>query len=142
MKVDELTLAVVGIRHRNADGSSRVAELLLCARGEPVYLVPEPHNPHDACAVAVVSARRIQIGYLSAARAAWISRRLRAGELAEALFQDQHETVAAIRVRFGGGAPTLPRRRPLPAPVLRELPIRQAPVRDWYPDPPAPDWGA
>ena len=142
MAVDEFSVAVVGIRYANADGSSRAAEIEGCARGERVELVPEPENPHDAYAVAVRSCRGAQIGYLTAGRAAWVSRRLRAGEPVEALFQELHETMAIVRIRFGGGAPELPARAPLPAPRVQQLRQYQGPPRDWYPDPEPPQWGA
>ncbi|WP_145118935.1 HIRAN domain-containing protein [Sphingomonas panaciterrae] len=34
----------------------------MCEPGEPVHLVPKPTNEHDPAAVAVFSARGIQIG--------------------------------------------------------------------------------
>lgn len=142
MAVDEFSVAVVGIRYRNADGSSRAAEIERCTRGERVELVAEPENPHDACAVLVRSARGGQIGYLTASRAAWISRRIRAGEPVEALFQELHETMAIVRIRFGGGAPELPARAALPTPRVQELRQYLGPPRDWYPDPEPPQWGA
>ena len=142
MATDEFSVAVVGIRYTNADGSSRAAEIELCTRGERLQLVAEPENPHDACAVAVRSARGGQIGYLAASRAAWISRRIRAGEPVAALFQELRETCAIVRVRFGGGAPALPVRSPLPAPRIQELRHYQGPPRDWYPDPEPAPWGA
>lgn len=142
MGVDEFSVALVGIRYRNADGSSRVAELERCARGERIDLAAEPENPHDVCAVAVRSCRGAQIGYLAADRAAWVSRRIRAGEPVVALFQELRETVAIVRIRFGGGEPELPPRLPLPAPRLREFQERLGPPRDFYPDSDPTEWGA
>ncbi|MBV1692466.1 HIRAN domain-containing protein [Novosphingobium sp. G106] len=52
-------------------------------------LLPEPKNKHDASAVAVVSARGIQIGYLSAERCGWIGAKLRYGEDLRAVFQSR-----------------------------------------------------
>ena len=63
----ELSLAVVGISHPNANGSNRRFEAMLCVPGESVELRPEPKNKHDSNAVAVFSARGVQIGYLTAA---------------------------------------------------------------------------
>ncbi|MBB4837310.1 hypothetical protein HNP52_000361 [Sphingomonas kyeonggiensis] len=127
----ELSLAVVGIGYANADGSNRRFECQLCVPGEPVELRPEPKNKHDEYAVAVFSSRGVQLGYLTAERAPWIGGKLRSGEPAEAVFQELMPTAAAIRVRFGGGAPTLPQRA-----------SAGDPEPDFYPDEPAPDWGA
>lgn len=133
--MDEMTLAVVGIDFPNEDKarSNRRFELLACARGEPVSLRPEPRNRHDPHAIAVFSARDVQVGYLSAERAPLIGMRIRRGEEVRAVFQGIKGAVAYIRVRFGGGAPTLP-------PVV-DAPAE--PVEDgFYPDPDGPDWGA
>lgn len=67
-RIPALSLAVVGAQYPNRDGSDRRFEILLCTPGEPVELVPEPRNRHDENAVAVRSARGVQIGYLTAER--------------------------------------------------------------------------
>ena len=137
--MNELTLVVVGIDFPNRDkaGTNRRSELLMTMPGEPVELRPEPRNRHDEHAVGVWSARGIQIGYLSAERAPWIGRRLRAGEEAVAVFQGLSGSTAAIRVRFGGGAPTLP------STSGRALPGTRADQDDCFvSDPDGPDWGA
>ncbi|MDF2496082.1 HIRAN domain-containing protein [Sphingomonas sp.] len=126
----EFSLAVVGINYLNADQSNRRFELAMCVPGEPVHLVPEPTNKHDPAAVAVFSARGMQIGYLSSERCLWIGARIRAGEEHEAVFQDFGQHTATIRVRFGGGSPTLP--APLPrvmGPVEEEW-LNQDPAGD------------
>lgn len=128
----ELSLAVVGLEYPNADGSDRRFEAELCPPGERVDLVPEPKNPVDPRAVAVISARGVQIGYLTAARCGWIGGRIAAGEDFQALFQELRGSVAVIRVRFGGGAPALP---------TRDRPMRDAEV-EFYADPDGPEWGA
>lgn len=104
----ELSLAVVGLAFPNDDASrsNRRFEAALCAPGDPVTLVAEPHNPHDCFAIAVFSERGIQLGYVTAERAPWISSLLTSG--CEAVFQSIDEHTAIIRARFGGGAPTLP----------------------------------
>lgn len=132
----ELSLAVVGIGYANNDetGSSRIFEMRLCQPGEPVELRLEPKNPHDANAVAVFTARGIQLGYLTAERAPWIGGKIKAGEPFVAVFQSSASTAAIIRVRFGGGDPTLPP----PRPVGRRLESSE----DFYPDPDGPEWGA
>jgi hypothetical protein len=143
MAIEELSLAVVGIGYPNADGSSRLEELKLCKREEPVDLRLEPENPHDSRAVAVFSARGVQIGYLPVDRAGWIFRRIEEGEPAFAVFQEHMETAAVIRLRFGGEDPSLPRRRPGPPVTPNPRPRRPiSPVSEWYPDPEGPEWGA
>jgi hypothetical protein len=84
--VDERSLAVVGIGFANADRGNLMFELLLCIRGEPVELRPEPKNKHDRRAIAVFSKRGIPIGYITAERAPLIGQRLRAGDECVALF--------------------------------------------------------
>lgn len=125
----ELSLAVVGLDYDNADGSSRRFEMALCVPGEPVHLVPEPKNRHDRRAVAVMSARGIQLGYLTAERCGYIGGLIAAGEKHEAFFQEPGRSAAVIRVRFGGGRPTMPARVP-------EM-VEAAPI-----DPDGPEWGA
>ena len=131
--MQELSLAVVGIDYPNADRSrsNRRYELLLCAPGEPMMLVPEPRNPHDPRAVAVFSSRGVQVGYLTAERAPWIGARLRGGEGVAAVFQGLGDRAAYVRVRFGGGAPTLPAGR-----------AASMESDDIAPDPEGPEWGA
>ncbi|WP_294202426.1 HIRAN domain-containing protein [uncultured Sphingomonas sp.] len=130
-----MTLAVVGIDFPNEDKarSNRRFELLASAAGDPVSLRPEPRNRHDPNAVAVFSARDVQVGYLSAERAPLIGARMRRGEEVRAIYQGIKGAVAYIRVRFGGGEPTLPV-------VASSSPT---PVDDdFHPDPEGPDWGA
>lgn len=135
--MDELTLSVVGIDFPNADRSrsNRRMELLLCAPGEPVELRREPKNPHDTNAVAVFSVRGVQIGYVSAERAPLIGRRMQ-HEDHVARFQALTGGAAYVRIRFGGGAPTLP---------AETIAQRSPPSHDpdiFYPDPEGPEWGA
>lgn len=110
MPQDELSLSVVGLDfpHANKSESNRRFEMALCAPGEQIHLVPERRNPADRNAVAVFSARAIQLGYLTAKRAPWTSRRIGEGEEYAAIFQAGTSYAAIVRVRFGGGAPTLP----------------------------------
>ena len=110
----ELSLAVVGINYENADGGNRRFEVELCAPGDPIHLHREPKNKHDEYAVAVFTARGVQIGYLTAERAPWIGAKLSAGEEFVAVFQGLTATAAYVRIRFGGGAPTLPVQRDRP----------------------------
>ena len=83
--MQELTLAVVGIDFPNGDGSNRRSEAMMTLPGEPVALIPEPKNKHDSNAIAVISPRGVQIGYLSAERAPYIGGRMSRGEDLEAI---------------------------------------------------------
>jgi hypothetical protein len=137
----ELTLAVVGIDFPNADGSNRRSEAMMTLPGTPVSLVPEPRNSHDANAVAVIGSRGVQIGYLSAERAPYVGGRLRRGEAVTAIFQGMDRGAAFIRVRFGGGIPTLP---PSDRPSGPTGSFDRAPddPPPFYPDEDGPEWGA
>ena len=106
----ELSLAVVGIAFPNKDGGNRQFEVAMCRPGEPVALVPEPTNKADPAAVAVYSARGIQIGYLSAERCVWIGARIRQGQDIRAVFQEGSSRGAVIRANLDGEDPTLPAR--------------------------------
>jgi hypothetical protein len=134
----ELTLAVVGIDHPNADKArtNRRSELMMTIPGDRVDLRPEPRNPHDSHAIGVWSARGVQVGYLTAERAPWIGGRMNAGEEVEAIFQGLAGAAGYIRVRFGGGAPTLPAGEPR---IARPTPSGED---GFYPNEDGPDWGA
>lgn len=80
----------------------------MCRGGEPVEMRPEPKNPADPNAVAVFSARCVQIGYLTAERAPWIGSMLKRGRPVAAIFQQQTQWGAWIRVAFDGERPVLP----------------------------------
>ena len=139
--MDELTTSIVGIDFPNSDKSrsNRRMEILLCAPGDRVTLRREPKNPHDPNAVGVWSERDIQMGYISAERAPLIGQRMQADETA-AVFQAMHGGGAYIRIRFGGGDPTLPPPIADPGPP----PPPPDPDRDdgFYRDEDGPEWGA
>lgn len=144
--IQELTLAVVGIDFSNADGSNRRSEAMMTLPGEPVELIPEPRNKHDSNAVAVVSPRGVQIGYLSAERAPYVCGRMSRGDDIVAIFQGIDGGAAFIRVRFDGAPPTLPTPADHPT-ASRDLPrSSRSPKRydpdAFYPDEDAPEWGA
>ncbi|MGN5374902.1 HIRAN domain-containing protein [Sphingomonas hankookensis] len=127
----ELSLHVVGADHPNRGGGNRRFEIVLCSPGEAVTLVPEPRNPVDPNAVMVVSKRGVQIGYLTADRAAWIAGMLRSGRTVAAVFQQPTPAGAAIRVAFDGAVPVLP----------RPVGVEDDPGREWWPDEvPPEDW--
>ena len=110
----QMSLYVVGADYPNQKGAggrgggNRRFEILLCSPGEPVALVPEPRNPVDPNAVMVLSARNVQIGYLTAERAPWIGGMLRIGRVVRAIYQGPTAAGAAIRVAFDGEDPVLP----------------------------------
>ena len=84
----EMSLAVVGLDYPNNDKSNRRFEMLLCKRGEPVRLLLEPKNQADERAIAVLSTRGVQLGYLTAERAWLIQPWLQAGQPYDAVFQE------------------------------------------------------
>lgn len=111
----QLSLHVVGAGYPNRKGGGdRRFEILLCVPGEPVHLVPEPRNPVDPQAIAVLSSRGVQIGYLTAERAPWIGAMLRNGTGIVAIFQSATPDGAAIRVGLDGAEPSLPEVKPPP----------------------------
>lgn len=144
--MQELTLAVVGIDFPNTDGSNRRSEAMMTLPGEPIELIPEPKNKHDSNAIAVISPRGVQIGYVNAERAPYIGSRMARGEDVEAIFQGMDDRSAFIRVRFGSDAPTLPPASANPAaPVQTTRPSRRVEPYDphaFYPDEEGPEWGA
>ena len=128
-RLPAMLLAVVGVAYANKDGSDRGFEILLCKAGEPVALEPEPKNKKDENAVKVLSARGVQIGYLTAERAPWLSRVLRSGRETTAVFQRKADWGAWIRVAFDGEVPVV-------APEMEE--VRDA-EPEFYPDEVWPD---
>lgn len=79
MGSNDFSLPAIGERHDNDDGSSRQDELARCRPGDPVRLVREPENPHDAMAVAVLTSRGVKVGYLKRGRAVWIGSKMDRG---------------------------------------------------------------
>ncbi|HET6456209.1 MAG TPA: HIRAN domain-containing protein [Armatimonadota bacterium] len=55
---------IVGVSHRNADGSSRQEAISECIPGESLVFAKEKGNPHDPNAIRVLRANRQQLGYL------------------------------------------------------------------------------
>jgi hypothetical protein len=106
--VAQLSLIIVGADHPNKDGSNRRSEILWSALGEEVHLVPDPKNPVDPQAVAVFSARGVQIGYVRGVQCQLIRTYLSRGRITGAIFQDVHEEGAAIRLGLDGELPSLP----------------------------------
>lgn len=137
MSAREFSIAVAGVAYPNPDGGNRLFEVKLCAPGELVELRLEPKNKADPAAIAVYSARGVQIGYVPADRCVWIGSKLRQGDEVDAIFQEELPQGAAIRLRIGGGWPALPPPRRLPA---RQWIVDE--VDNFYSDPDGPTWGA
>jgi hypothetical protein len=55
---------VAGVTHQNSDGTSRQEILKRCEARELLRLVPEPDNPVDRDAIAVLRQNGEQLGYL------------------------------------------------------------------------------
>ncbi|MGB3931257.1 MAG: HIRAN domain-containing protein [Sphingobium sp.] len=131
------SLAVVGAQYPNKRGPDRRFEIAMCRPGEPVELRREPKNPADSRAIAVYSARDIQIGYIQADYAQWIG-----GQLAviRAVFQRPDTFGAVIRVTFDGSVPVLPEQG-----LRAEGPRRPPPATDgdddWPPPEPRDEFG-
>lgn len=137
MSRPQQSLAVVGADHPNKRGPGRRFELNICRPGEPVELRPEPKNPKDENAVAVFSARGIQLGYLTAERAPRIGGMLKHGREVRAIFQRQTSFGAWIRIAFDGAVPELPLESHTEHTEAEEFSDDPAP--DFSPDPEWPD---
>jgi hypothetical protein len=124
----EMSLAVVGLDFPNPDKGNRRFEMAMCSHGEPVSLVREPKNKADENAIAVLSARGVQLGYLNSERAALIALWLDAGEQHEAAFLEPGRSAAIIRARFGGGEMLLP---PEQDDVIRDWSAEGGDTTDW-----------
>jgi hypothetical protein len=96
-------------------------------------LLPEPKNKADPRAIAVFSHRGVQIGYLTAERAPWIGKLIRDGREVQAVFQEESERGAWIRVAFDGAVPELP------AKSLASAGATEQAEEDWFPDEVYPD---
>ena len=117
----ELTIAVVGIGYPNKDGSDRRFVIAMLDPGAPVALKREPD------------------------RALWLCSKLANGLEITAIYQEAAATAAYVRVRIGGGTPTLPGSGGSfdPQAVFRPRPPRPAISADgFYPDPDGPEFGA
>ena len=128
------------------EDTSKSNRRMLCAPGVAIELRFEPSNPFDNNAVAIFSERGTQLGYVSAERAPLIGKRMGQDEV-NAVFQAIHGSGAYIRIRFGGGLPTLPDPVPdVPKPQPpRQMRPAQRPVYDphaFYPDEEGPEFGA
>jgi HIRAN domain-containing protein len=76
---------VAGVIHVNRDGTSRQEILKRCESREPLRLVPEPDNPVDRDAIAVLRTNGEQLGYLDRRLAGETHTRMQKGERWEAM---------------------------------------------------------
>jgi hypothetical protein len=130
--IRELSLAIVGADHPNKKGPGRRFEIALCLPGEAVELRREPKNPADPYAIAVYSARDIQIGYVRAERAQLVGLMMRRAPFS-AIFQGAESWGATIRA---GVNPTLPEPSDSEA---YDWPPPGSEDADWWPDEVWPD---
>jgi len=130
-----LSLAVVGADHPNKKGPTRRFEIAMCIPGEPVHLVPEPKNIADKQAIAVYSARHIQIGYIRAERCQMIHTAMRRLGV-KAIFQQADKWGATIRAHLDGTEPVLPEPSDSRA---ADWPPPGSEDADWWPDEIWPD---
>jgi hypothetical protein len=105
--IPQFSLAVVGAPYPNKDGSNRQFEVMLCTAGEAVELLPEPQNKFDEHAVAVISTRGVQLGYLESERAPYVQGLIRNAHELRAIFQCPTRWGCIIRVGVDV-EPTLP----------------------------------
>ena len=61
--------------------------MALCRPGERIWLKREPNNPHDRMAVAVITVRGVQVGYLASRYAVWIGSKIDRGTLVQAIVE-------------------------------------------------------
>lgn len=124
------SLAVVGADHPNKKGPGRRFEIALCPPGESIRLEREPKNSADPHAVAVFSARDVQLGYIRAEQAAWVGGMILNGREVVAVFQRPSQFGCWIRVAFDGNYPSIE--------GITEAPEEES-EPDWYPDETYPD---
>ncbi len=83
---------VVGVTHKNRDGTSRQRILEKMRRedreGEAVYLIHEPDNPFDENAVKVENSDGKQLGYLNSELAEDLVERMENGEVFKAVISE------------------------------------------------------
>ena len=80
-RVDNIDVDIVGESFDNRDGTSRQAELRRCEALETASVTRERDNPVSQDAVAVFSARGVQIGYIGKSRSVTIGEALDDGRV-------------------------------------------------------------
>ncbi len=89
---------VVGESFQNDDGSDRQKIIRRCRVGMPISLQPEPDNPYDSHAIAVVSEHG-QIGYL--ARGSWVAEALDEGKTVNATIKGIEKSGPLFKRMYG-----------------------------------------
>jgi hypothetical protein len=107
----------------------------MCQPGEAIELRPEPKNPTDPQAIAVYSARGIQIGYIRADRCPLVHTAMRR-EGVSAIFQQADRWGCTIRAHLDGTAPVLP---DVADSRVADWPAQGGEDADWWPDEEWPD---
>jgi hypothetical protein len=114
---NDFSVPACGEHFENEDGTSRQDEIRRCAVGEGIHLVREPDNPHDRMAVALVSMRKVRVGYLGRDRAQWIGSKIDRGYDVRAIIERVRGARLAgsvlglvIRINMEGDDPELPSR--------------------------------
>lgn len=131
----QLSIAVVGADYPNRRGPGRRFEIAMCKPGEPVELRLEPNNPADPRAIAVFTARGIQIGYVRAERAQLIGSAIKRGTVS-AIFQKREQWGATLRIALDGSEPVLPEPTDSRA---NDWPPPGSDDAEWWPDDVYPD---
>ena len=108
--MDEIYSKIAGVSFNNTDGSQRQNHLSILENQRiplPLILKPEPENPYDPYAIAVLSPSGEQLGYLRRSLSYSISQMLEYSyhisvELIEitGLHEASHNYGANIRIRF------------------------------------------
>jgi hypothetical protein len=92
---------VAGITWNNPDGSSRQVIASRLATYDELDLVPQPDNPFDPNAIAVMAPDGQQVGFLDSRLAGEISRRMKRGGGAKCFVRAVRESYGCAGVAFG-----------------------------------------
>lgn len=87
-KVRHFFTKVVGVTHKNPDGSNRQRYIESCSLREELRLAPEPDNRYDSDAVKVCRATGQQLGYLDSVLASEVAAALKHGVRFRAYISD------------------------------------------------------
>ncbi|SEG55838.1 HIRAN domain-containing protein [Bryocella elongata] len=79
LKAELYMARVAGVTHKNADRTSRQAELKRCEAFETLRLRSDPENKFDPNAIEVITERDRCIGYLPSETARWVADSMRVG---------------------------------------------------------------
>ncbi len=91
---------VVGVTHRNPDGSDRQAIARTLNERDELQLVPEPDNRYDENAIKVLTPNGDQVGYLEGRLASELGRRMNKGRQVICVFRTLRESKGIAGVSF------------------------------------------